>query len=76
MHLQMGIVLNLGIKDLPFGWRVSLGVQFVVGTTLALGMLLLPRSPRLVLSYENSQLSVKILLFHFFILHQVVSEEM
>ena len=39
-------MLNVIVKRFLFGWRISVGIPFVIGTYLALGMFLLPRSPR------------------------------
>lgn len=44
--MQLGNVFNYILKEYSFGWRVSIGVEAVVGGFLALGMFLLPRSPR------------------------------
>jgi hypothetical protein len=44
--MQLGNVLNYALKDFVYGWRISIGVEAVVGGFLALGMFLLPRSPR------------------------------
>ena len=39
-------MLNFAVKDLQFGWRIPLSIPVVIGSCLALGTLLLPRSPR------------------------------
>ena len=38
--------MNLIVKNISFGWRISLGVPFLMGIVLTVGMFLLPRSPR------------------------------
>lgn len=45
--MQLGSLINLIVNDFIFGWRISIGVQFMLGLILALGMLFFPRSPRL-----------------------------
>ncbi len=49
--MQLGNVFNFILKEYSFGWRISIGVEPVVGGFLALGMFLLPRSPR---SHDHS----------------------
>ena len=44
------MVLNFIVKEYAFGWRVSLSLFIASGAFLALGMLLLPRSPRLAIA--------------------------
>lgn len=44
--VQIATVLNIIVKDYLFGWRISVCIQFVAATVLAVGMFLLPRSPR------------------------------
>ena len=33
-------------KEIPFGWRITLSLHFLCGTTLAIGALFLPETPR------------------------------
>ena len=42
----MAIVVNIFAVELLYGWRISVGIQALTGTLLALGMGVAPRSPR------------------------------
>ena len=43
---QVGIVINTITEHYIFGWRVTLSVQILVGSVLALGALFLYETPR------------------------------
>lgn len=46
VFLQVSFLVNLACKVVLFGWRISLGIQGVLGLILVLGMMLLPETPR------------------------------
>ena len=64
----MGTVVNLVVNELgfPFGWRISVGVPIIIGSVLSLGMLLLPRSPRLCVCYLWKVSNIVIVVVHVF----------
>ena len=41
--------MNIIVGEWSYGWRITLGVQILAGTMLALGMTVAPSSPRSVL---------------------------
>lgn len=43
---QVSFLVNLGCKVVLVGWRISLGMQAVLGLIFVLGMMLLPETPR------------------------------
>ena len=45
---QTAIVVNILVGKVLYGWRISVGIQALTGTVLALGMIVAPRSPRSV----------------------------
>ncbi len=40
--------MNLAVESIEFGWRLSLGLQVILGFILIVGMLFLPETPRSV----------------------------
>ena len=46
MHMQAAASVNVGVEGLAFGWRVSLGFQFLYVLIMFIGFPLLPESPR------------------------------
>ncbi len=46
MTLQVSFLVNLGCQEVLVGWRVSLGLQAVLGIVLVLGTIFLPETPR------------------------------
>ena len=63
VYIQMGTVMNAIVKDVVFGWRISVSIKFIVATLLAtVGTIILPRSPRLVsmnIMYEERSYSYR-----------------
>ena len=47
--MQVSFLVNLGCKVVFVGWRISLGLQGVLGVILIVGMLFLPETPRYVM---------------------------
>ena len=41
--------MNIIVGEWSYGWRITVGIQILAGTMLALGMTVAPRSPRSVL---------------------------
>ena len=48
-YIQAAASVNVGVEGLTFGWRVSLGFQFLYVFVMFIGFPLLPESPR----YDN-----------------------
>ncbi len=46
LHAKIAFVVNVFTRQYDFGWRITLGIQCLSGSTLAIGMLFLPESPR------------------------------
>ena len=48
---KTGSIVNAGMENISFGWRISTGLQLVAGCILVLGTFLLPESPRYTLVF-------------------------
>ena len=46
IYIQAGIAVNAITDHYSFGWRLSLSIQILIGTVLALGGLFIPETPR------------------------------
>ena len=46
--LQTAALVNIGVGWLPFGWRVSLGLQLILACGIVIGSSLIPESPRYI----------------------------
>lgn len=57
----MAALLNVGVEGVVFGWRVSLGLQFVVTCILIIGSSLIPPSPRWLVQKNKAGNAHKIL---------------
>ena len=53
MCIQAAASVNVGVEGLTFGWRVSLGFQFLYVFIIFIGFPLLPESPR----YDNQYMT-------------------
>ena len=61
MYMKVGVVLNLVTVRFYFGWRISLSLQAMAGAFLAVGMILLPETPRWLARNEKTEKALAVL---------------
>ena len=44
--IVVAAALNYGVKDTEYGWRLSLGLQLVMGLAVTVGLFFVPETPR------------------------------
>ena len=51
--IVVAAALNYGVKDTEYGWRLSLGLQLVMGLAVTVGLFFVPETPRFLAKAGN-----------------------
>ena len=48
LGFQTAALINIGVEQLFFGWRLSLGLQLIIPCYVIIGSAFIPESPRCI----------------------------